>query len=452
MVAQTPTSTDFAARLLKLTGPKPRLVLAFSGGVDSTVLAYELVQARRHWASLRFVHVDHGLQAPSREWARHCRCQARKWRVPFVSLRARIHKGRQSPEAAAREARYALLERELRPGELLVTAQHRDDQVETLLLQLMRGTGAAGLAAMPPLARFGSGYIVRPLLAVTRQDIERHARAAKLQWIDDPTNLDVRFSRNFVRHRLLPLIREHWPGADTTLARTAANLAETLELLDERARADLARAVDGPALSAAALRALPPARRRNAVRHFIAQAGIEVPDARQLREITGSLLAARADAQPEVGWPGGVLRRRAGRLELQKRDPDLLRSRVAESVLKSWCWEKKREFLVSSEGDRLALIDDAQGNIDLDHLPPRLELRPRQGGEKLRPGPRARTQSLKKLLQAARLTLEQRQRLPLLFAGSRLIAAGDRWRDASVAANVKSRRRARLIWKQGRES
>ena len=156
---------DPVAKLLELAGPAPRVAVAFSGGVDSTVLAHALEPQRRKFASLRLLHVDHGLQAASHEWSRHCAQVARRLRLPFVALEATIRRIKgTSPEAAAREARYALLAMVMEPGEVLVTAQHRDDQVETLLLQLFRGAGVAGLAAMPPIARFGSGRICRPLL------------------------------------------------------------------------------------------------------------------------------------------------------------------------------------------------------------------------------------------------------------------------------------------------
>jgi tRNA(Ile)-lysidine synthase len=446
--------TDFAARLVRLTGPRPKVLLAYSGGMDSTVLAHALVRARRDLGALRLVHIDHALQAESLEWRRHCARQARSWRVPFTALRAKltIRRG-ESLEAAARQARYDSLAQELEPAEVLVTAQHRDDQVETLLLQLMRGTGVAGLAAMPAIAPFGVGRIARPLLEVTRADIEQLARAAKLSWIEDPMNEDVRYSRNFTRHQLMPVIREHWPGADRALARTAANLAEALGLLEERAVSDLATVADGAALSVAALRTLPEARRRNALRVFIARAGIQLPDASRLREMTAALLAARVDAQPEVRWPGAVVRRRAGRLELQVVSEATLEP-PSKSALKSWRWQRDREFLLNGTGDRISLIDDPAGAIDLDRLPKSLRLRSRRGGEKLRPGPRARTQTLKNLMQSAKLTVEERARLPLLFSGDgpkgRLIAAGDRWIDASIAVNVKSRRRARLVWSRSR--
>ncbi|HEY6124212.1 MAG TPA: tRNA lysidine(34) synthetase TilS, partial [Steroidobacteraceae bacterium] len=163
---------DPVAKLLELAGPKPRVALAISGGIDSTVLAHLLVKQRRKFGSVRLLHVDHGLQAASGEWSRHCQQLARQWKVPIVCLKASIVRGKDSPEAAARDARYSLLAGAMEPGVVLVTAQHRDDQAETLLLQLLRGAGVPGLAAMPPFAPFGPGFIARPLLAVTRAELE----------------------------------------------------------------------------------------------------------------------------------------------------------------------------------------------------------------------------------------------------------------------------------------
>ena len=446
---------DFVARLLRLTGPLPKLLLAWSGGLDSTVLAHVLWKHRRQLESLRLVHVDHGLQAASKEWSRHCARQARTWRLPFVALKARVKvKKGESLEAAAREARYALLARELKAGEVLVTAQHRDDQVETLLLQLFRGAGISGLAAMPESAPFANTRIVRPLLDCSRAHLVQYATRQHLEWLEDPSNQLERFGRNYLRHRVLPLVRERWAGVDVAIARTARHMAQAARLLDETARRDLWGAMDGDGLNVATLRRLRPARRRNVLRIFIADRGVELPSTAKMMEIAGSLLVARADAQPEVAWTGAVLRRRAGRLELEVRSQQSLDGQH-ETALKSWHWEKEREFILNGAGDRLELLHDPAGPVDLDRLPSALQLRPRQGGEALRPGPRARTQSLKKLMQAARLSVEQRAQLPLLFTGEgpkgRLVAAGDRWIDASIAATVKSRRRARLVWKRGQK-
>ncbi len=441
---------DAIGKLLALTGPKPRIVIAFSGGVDSTFLAHALIRQRRKFASIRLAHVDHRLQKASAGWSKHCARLARAWKVPFESLTAHIPRDTgESPEAAARDARYTLLARAMETGEVLVTAQHRDDQVETLLLQLFRGAGVAGLAAMPAIATFGPGRIARPLLDVPRADIVTAAHKARLRWIEDPSNADTRFSRNFLRLRLMPAIREHWPGVDRALARSAAHMAEAQMMLSATASRDVAAAGDGPGLAVSVLRSLPAARRRNALRHFIATAGLELPEASRLTEMAGALLRARADAQPEVRWANARLRRRQGRLELEVIPQERGHARI-ENVSKSWRWEKERECIVNAAGDSLCLVDDTDGPIDLDKLPAVLELRSRRGGEKLRPGPRARTQSIKSLMQAAKIPVDERARLPLLFIGDRLIACGDRWSDESVVANVKSRRRARLKWKRGR--
>ena len=440
------------ARLLNITGLKPSLVVAYSGGVDSTALAHLLTRARRKFASLRLVHVDHGLQAASADWADHCARQARRWRVPICCLRAKVASRRgESLEAAARDARYALFEQEMKPGEILVTAHHLDDQVETFFLQLFRGAGVAGLAAMPAFRKLAAGSIARPMLDISRADLVTYAVAHRLEWIEDPTNQLTRYGRNYLRHEILPTLRKRWPGFDSIIKRTARHMAEAAKLLDARATADLVGVVDGDGLNVAALRRLTPARRRNVLRSFISRAGLELPSTAKMMEIAGSVLVARADAQPEVSWHGALMRRRAGRLELEvKSENDIELS--FETAMKSWRWNDEREFLLNN-GDRLELIDDSSGPVDLDKLSSILEVRARSGGESLRPSVKARTQSLKKLMQAARLTIEDRARMPLLFGEGpkgRLIAAGDRWIDASVAANVKSRRRARLVWRRGK--
>jgi tRNA(Ile)-lysidine synthase len=440
----------FADNVIELAGPRPRVLVAFSGGMDSSVLAHGLVRQRGKFSALRLVHVDHGLQPTSADWSNHCSRQARKWQVPLILLKADIRRTRgESLEAAARDARYSLIAEVLDPGEVLVTAQHRDDQVETLLLQLFRGAGVAGLASMPRTAGFARGRIVRPLLDLSRAVLESYAKSEKLAWVEDPTNATSRFGRNFLRHEIMPSLRRRWNGIDQAIARSARHMGEAAKLLDSIARRDLARAADGDGLNVAVVKTLPPARRRNALRAFVARAGLELPSTAKMMEIAGSLLAARPDAQPEVQWYGGVMRRRAGRLELHVISENGLELKL-ETALKSWHWKQERVFIANDAGDSLALIDDTSGPIDLDKLPSTIEVRPRRGGEKLRVGPQARTQSLKKLLQGARMSVERRARLPLLFAGvgpkASLIAAGDRWIDASIAATVKSRRRARLRW------
>ena len=286
--------------------PDVSLCVALSGGVDSTALLAALAAGRAKSVRLRALHVDHGLHPASKQWAQHCRALARALHVPLKVLTTKVERQPgESLEAAARETRYRLLAGALQPGEVLLAAHHSDDQLETVLLQLFRGSGLPGLAAMPALAPFAKGWLARPLLSRSRAELEAWVRQQGLSWIDDDSNADERLDRNYLRLRVLPLIRERWPGAPTAVSRSARHAAEAQGLLDLLARGDVERACYGELLSVKALRALPPDRRHNALRFWITRAGYLAPDTRRLVEIGGALLDARPDANPFVEWVGG---------------------------------------------------------------------------------------------------------------------------------------------------
>jgi tRNA(Ile)-lysidine synthase len=264
------------ATLLALHPPAASapLCVAFSGGADSTALLGLLAAVPAVQGRLRALHIDHGLHPQSASWARACRACARVLKVPFATRRLALRRGRgQSLEALARAARYAALAQELRPAELLLTAHHLEDQLETVLLQLLRGAGLPGLAAMPAVTALGTGFLVRPLLGVARARLRAWLQQRGLPHLEDPSNRDAALDRNYLRHRVLPAVVSRWPGAARTLARTAGHIAQAQQLLDELAAADVARAADGAALAVTSLRALPLARRRNALRWWISQAG-----------------------------------------------------------------------------------------------------------------------------------------------------------------------------------
>lgn len=270
-------------------------------------------------SSLRAIHVHHGLHPNADKWSTHCSKLASTLGVALDVIKVRVPRLRGgSLEAAARDARYAALAAALRPGEVLLTAHHQDDQLETVLLQLLRGAGIAGLAAMPDVAPFGAGgRLVRPLLTRSRLDLEEWARAHDLAWLDDDTNTDERFDRNYLRHAVLPVIRERWPGAGAAVSRTSRHAAEARRLLDTLALADVERASIGTALSVQRLRLLDTDRRRNALRYWISRAGFTVPDTRRLDELAGPLLNARPDANPEVRWNTTVVERHADVLSIR---------------------------------------------------------------------------------------------------------------------------------------
>jgi tRNA(Ile)-lysidine synthase len=431
------------SQLLRIHPPlrTASLCVAFSGGEDSTALLALLAGEPALHPRLRALHIDHGLQPQSRAWVRVCRATCRALAVPFTTRRLSLaHPRGESLEALARAARYAALSEALREAEVLLTAHHLDDQLETVLLQLLRGAGVPGLAAMPAVMPFGRGFLARPLLDVPRAQLRAWVHSRGLRCVEDPSNADDRHDRNYLRHQVLPAIVKRWPAAARTAARSARHMAAAQELLDELARADVARAADGAAVSVAALRALPVARRSNALRFWIAQSGRLVPDAARLEEIAVKLLAARPGANPSVRWGPHQVQRQMGRL--------LLHAVQAAPQPYELTWDPRRSprLTLAAGLGHLELVRSAHGLIDAAQLPALLTVRTRRGGERLRPRAGGPSRTLKSLLQDEQVALIERQQLPLLYAGEQLVAAGDLWVDARWQAGTPGAKRLRLIW------
>lgn len=318
-----PGAEELLRRIRALAGQEGPLAcaVAWSGGLDSTLLLSRLVEARRlHRGQLRLraIHVDHGLQPAAARFRRFCELTARGWRVPLTVLRPRVAlPPGGSLEEAARRARRAALAQALAPGELLLAAQHADDQLETLLLALVRGAGPRGLAAMPPCMPLGRGRMVRPLLDVERAAIEAAAREAGLSWVEDPTNSDTRFDRNFLRVHVLPLLRGRWPSVAATVARSARHCASAAAQLEALAARDLEAASDGTDLDIAVLRRFTATRRAAVLRAWIQKSGGRAPNERHLGQVE-AMMAARPDAHPLLVLPDCKVRRVGGRLVLER--------------------------------------------------------------------------------------------------------------------------------------
>jgi tRNA(Ile)-lysidine synthase len=426
--------------------PRVSVCVALSGGIDSTALLAALARGRPRALRLRAAHVDHGLQASSALWSAHCQALARQLEVPLERLPVTVERLRgASLEEAARTARYRALEERLKPGETLLVAHTRDDQLETVLLQLLRGAGLAGLAAMPARSRLGAGWLARPLLTCGRAELEAWVRERGLPWVEDDSNADERFDRNFLRRRVLPAVRERWPGAAAAVARTARHAAQAQGLLESLARADVERASDGAALSVRSLRALSSERRRNALRFWIARSGRALPDTRRLDELAGPVIEARRDAHPRLDWGDWFIERHADLLSMGDAGRALESPRPPGGSIR-WRWRGALRCELPQDVGALELKGDVHGPIDLDALPEELEVTWRRGGERLRVRPGAPRRALKSLLREAQVPIAERARLPLVRAAGELIAAGDLWVDAAVRAGPAARRRARLLW------
>jgi tRNA(Ile)-lysidine synthase len=406
-----------AGQLKNIVKPSDRLLAGLSGGVDSVVLLDVLARvAPRLRFRLSALHVNHQLSPNARRWESFCRRLCRARGIPFQSVKVSVRRG-DSVEAAARAARYAAFARQ--DCEYVALAHHRDDQVETLLLQLLRGAGVKGLAAMPLLRKDEGGRtsILRPLLDVTRQEILEYAKSRKLKWIEDESNQDIYFQRNFIRHEVLPVIARRFPAYRATLARAAGHLAEAARLLDERAAADAAGHLAGGTLPVAALRRVSPARGRNLLRYFLASHGVTMPNTERLEEALRQALNAKQDARVRIDLGGFELRRFENRLHVVAGLSELPAGYARR-------WRGEKEVALPELGGVLAMPRARGAGVSLARLGGRpVTIRVRRGGETLQPDCRRPRRSLKNLLQEARVPPWERERLPLILCGGELVWA-----------------------------
>ncbi|BBP03475.1 tRNA(Ile)-lysidine synthase [Sulfuriferula plumbiphila] len=403
-------------QLVRHVPPGSRITLGLSGGVDSVVLLDLLARlAADHPFRLCAIHVNHQISPHAKDWVDACRTLCTAHHIPLQVHTIRIEDAATlGLEAAARRARYAAYAR--LDTDFVALAHHRDDQAETLLLQLLRGAGVKGLAAMPVLREAGShpAYL-RPLLDIDRSVIETWARQHALQWVEDESNQDTHFNRNFLRRTVLPLLGGRFPAWRASLARSAQNLAEAADLLDQLAALDATDAIQPQRLDCARLAALPPPRARNLLRHFLALNHIPMPSQARLAAMLGQLTHAGADSQPCIRHANWELHRYQGWAHLAARlpspDPGL-----------HWHWQGEAQLALDQLGASLGFTHVTGQGLDrakLGHAP--VTIRLRQGGERFRPDCRRPRRSLKNLLQESAIPPWQRDRLPLLYCGATLV-------------------------------
>ncbi len=393
--------------------------LALSGGLDSTVLLHLLAAVQGGLdGTLHALYVHHGLQADADAWGRHCEKSCNDLSIPFKQLELNLSPRRgESLEALARDARYSALAAAMDEGDMLLTAQHQDDQAETLLLQLLRGSGPSGLAAMPRRVRFGQGWLVRPLLDFTRTALEEYARLHHLNWVEDPSNQNLRHDRNYIRHRVMPVLQQRWPSATATIARSARLSGELQALVDEQAAEDLlaARGSHPGTLSVAALHALSAPRMRSLLRHWVRERGGSIPGSRHLQRIETECLSGRQDSQSLVHWGDFEVRRYRDELfllqPLASHDPS---TRLA--------WPDLQPLTLPTGMGELVLEPAESGISKEKWLAASVDVRFRQGGEVCIPRGSKHHRTLKKLFQEWAVPPWERDRIPLIFMNNQLVS------------------------------
>jgi tRNA(Ile)-lysidine synthase len=394
--------------------PEGPLCVAYSGGPDSTALLHALASLPEACARrLRAMHVDHGLHAESPRWAAHCRAFSATLglscdvHVANVDLTAGI-----GLEAAARHARYTVFAEHLHAGEHLLLGHHQDDQVETVLLKLLRGAGPEGLGGMREIRALGRGTLWRPLLVLPRQVLRDYVEKHALPCIHDPSNDDKRLARNHLRHEVIPLLTSHWPQAAVSITHSASLCRAAADVLQQEWLAAFDRLCEKltNSLDAPGWLALPGALRDPLLAHWLHAQGLPAPTTAQRQQIERQCTAQ--DGQlPCIQWPGAELHVWKNRLWA-----------MAPRIRIEWPSELRwqGESLSLPGGGLLTLEPHAQ-------LPTPLSVRCRQGGERIKPANDRYTRDLRALFQSGAIPPWQRDTCPLLYEGEQLIAVADRW-------------------------
>lgn len=394
--------------------PCKRIWIAYSGGVDSHVLLHATAQLRPQLPNIEIhaLHIHHGLQPQANEWVQHCYQVCEQLQIPCHICYVKVlQQSGESLEASARHARYHAFIKNLAPEDILLIAQHADDQAETVLLQLLRGAGVDGLAAMPRWNVLGQGHLLRPLLDYTREQIMAYAQQANLQWIEDSSNSDLRFERNFLRLQVMPTLKQRWQSISQSLGRVAQHQAEAQTLLHFLAEQDL-QICQGSAshqLSIKALLNLPVERQANLIRYWLKKLELTIPSTVKLHRILTEVLTAHQDRQPLVQWRGAEVRRFRGQLYAMPNLPQ-----IQEFTKITWSPQIQMNLPL---GCLQAKLLKSKG-IASQYAP--LEVRFRQGGESC--FLHGHHHSIKKLLQTIELPTWLRPFIPLIFFEDTLIA------------------------------
>ena len=417
-----------------------RVIVALSGGRDSTVLLHALAKRRADLdVPLTAMHVNHGLQVDSDRWAAQCAVQCAALAVPLhiVKLTSGPPAGA-SLEAWAREARYGSFARSLVPRDLLLTAHHQDDQAETFLLNALRGAGPAGLRGIAPLRPLGRAWLGRPLLSLQSDAIAHYAVRTSLEWHEDPMNAATNLDRSFLRQHVRPLLREHWPAASRTLARSAAlqRAAATREQMLADRILETAPVSSPRALTLTRLTDLTTDLQASVLRRWIARAGFPAPDATHLERILTCVIAARGDRIPSVTWKGVCVRRYAETLFL-------LRERPLPATALERVWQPAHPLQLP--GGILSAVSTHSEGLRADAVRAGLTVRVRTGGERCRLPGRTHHTTLKHLLQTYRVPPWERGDLPLVYVERELAAVADLFVCADFVA-AKEAPGWRLCW------
>lgn len=418
------------------TATVPRILVAYSGGLDSSVVLHAFHQAREHFNfELEAVHVDHQLQQVSSEWAAFCEKQCAQYRINCHFEVVQIDQASgESLEALAREARYQVFENLMDVRTYLITAHHADDQFETLLLQLLRGAGPKGLSSMSGGRNFSFGQHLRPLLNISRAQLESYAHKHALEFVSDTSNYDVRFDRNYLRNELIPVIKKRFPGAQKAVLRSVRHIAIEHEMLSGFLNNLLNEICHKNVLNLLQWKKYELNLRSLLVRHWLSSEGVQMPSTKILETILLQLGAAHGESKTLIKWGNVEIRTYANSAYLLKHIDEIIYREQSATPLNA-----SESILLMHDYGQFSFKCKCPNS-------PELRLGFRSGGEKLRLSGHTHHISLKQLLQKKKVLPWMRSRIPLLFEDQDLVAVGDLWLNADWLEQHKCSD-FKVIWK-----
>lgn len=422
--------SDLLAVFQRLTGIN-RFWIAYSGGLDSSVLLHIMYANRHHFDSdIAAVHVDHQISKNSVLWSRHCKITCEKLDIPLkeISVDASSPQGT-GLEAHARQLRYDAMMNLMNRNDVLLTAHHQDDLAETFILQLMRGAGPEGLAGIPAIRSFGKGWLVRPMLAYSRKQLEEYAGANNLEWVDDESNLNLDINRNYIRNQVMSCLEQRWPAAARTIARSASHQSDVIDILKEVANADFesTKGNSKDILDLVKLKKLSEPRQKNLLRYWIRLNNHPLPGNNIVKHVLSEVVYARYDRTPLVNWQTSEIRRYRNRLYILKSS-----SRYFNNAGNyTWHMETPLEFEWGTLYAREAKGKGIRSSSITDNT---VDVRFRRGGEKIYPANRHETHKLKKLFQEKGIPPWRRKKIPLLYINNQLAAVPGYWIDKNFNA------------------
>jgi len=432
-MAELLSSLSIESALTQYHNP-PHIYIGYSGGIDSHVLLHFCASMARLKEKITAVYVHHGLQLEADAWAEHCKKTATDLGVDFKVIRVDAIAGQgESPEEVARNARYTALRTLIETDDLLLVAQHREDQLETVLLQLFRGSGLSGLSAMPAFMDFGKGVLLRPLLDTPKIAVEDYAKLHNLSWIEDPSNQNNNFNRNFLRNAIVPLLKQRWPACDKTVARSAGHCAEAQLLLSEQAKKLFLPIFNGldETLSISQLIAYSFTQQRLVIREWFQILNLKMPSQAFIERIQSDVISARPDSDPLLSGKDYCIRRYRDKLYC-------LKVGRAEKIVAS-IWPKMQTSFSFSAGQALCFMPSSAGICYEKWQKSTVVVKARSGGEKISLPGRKGHHDLKQLFQEAGIAPWERAGIPLIYLDDKLAVVGDLWISADFYSEKEQR-------------